>query len=63
MFLEIIKLALSYRGSKRLSYTYGPASVTLDPKSVMKINCHVPITSATKLKNYKARNELIQTYF
>ena len=63
MLLEIIKLALSYRGTKRLWYTYGPATVTLDPKSVVKINCHVPIRSATKLKKHKVRNELIPTYF
>ena len=30
---------------------------------IAKINYHVPITSATKLKKHKVRNELIQTFF
>ena len=44
-------------------YTFGPASIRLDPKSVVKINYNVPITSGTKLKKHKVRNELIWTYF
>ena len=47
----------------RLWYTFGPAYITLDTKSVVQINYNVPITSGTKLKKVKVRNELIQTYF
>ena len=43
------------RYSKTLIY-FGPASITLDTKSVVKIKYHVPITSATKLKKHKVRN-------
>ena len=38
LLLEITKLALPYRSTPRLWYTFGPASITLDTKSVVKIN-------------------------
>ena len=49
LLLEIIYLALSYRGTPRLSYTFVPA-IMLDTKSEVKINYHVPITSGTKFR-------------
>ena len=59
----ILQLALSYRVTPKLSYTFGPDSITFDTKRVVKINQDVTMTSATKLKMHKIRNELIQTYF
>ena len=44
-------------------YTFGPASITLDTKSVVKINQHVPIISAAKLKKHKVRIELYSHIF
>ena len=58
-----VSTTLFYRGTTTIWYTFGPASVTLDTKSVVKINYHVLITSATKLKKHKVWNELIQTGF
>ena len=51
------------RGTPRLWYTFRSASNTLDTKSVVKINYHIPIASATKLKKHKVPSELTQTYF
>ena len=51
------------RVTARLLYTFRPDSITLDTKNVVKINYDVPAKSATKLKKYKVRNELIPTLF
>ena len=56
-------MALPYRGTPRLGSTFGPDSIALDTKNVVKLNYDVSITSATKLKKHKVRNELISIYF
>ena len=53
---------MSYRGTPRLWYTFGPVSTAFDAKSVVKIYYDVPVTPATKLKNCKVRTGLIQTF-
>ena len=50
---------MSYRGTPRLWYTFSPAFITLGTKTVAKINYHVPIKSAAKLKKHKA--EIVNT--
>ena len=52
----IIVSTLSYRGTPKLWNTFESASFTLDTKSVVKINCDVPIHFATKLKKHKLQN-------
>ena len=47
------KLPLFHRSTLRLWYTVGPDSITLDTKSVVKINYYVPTTSTTNLKKTK----------
>ena len=52
----IIVSTLSYRGTPRLWNTFEFASVTLETKSVVKINYDAPIHSAKKLKKHKVQN-------
>ena len=49
-------------GGGKVLFAFGPASITLDTNSAVKINYGVPIKSATKLKKHKVGNGLIQTF-